>query len=147
MSTSEEPEATEAELRAALEEEMKRVRVEDLVLQSVVSILNLGIRRAGLPPGTEGECDWDQVRIAVDAVRGLGPVIEQAAPAQAGAIRDALAQLQMAYVRERGAGAPPAAGPPGGGGVEPAPGRPAPSPGGEKAGPAQSSGRLWVPGQ
>jgi len=36
---------TEEEMRAQLEEEIRKVRVEDVVLQSVVSILNLSARR------------------------------------------------------------------------------------------------------
>ena len=140
-------EPTEEEMRAALEEEMKRVRVEDVLLQSVVSLVNLGARRAGLAPGTEGERDLDQTRLSIDAVRSVLPLLEPVAPDQVKAIRDALSQLQMAYVRaggtppEEGAPAPPAGGPPGAEGTGPAP-EEKPS-----RGPAQSSGRLWVPGQ
>lgn len=138
---------SEEEIRAAMEEEMKRVRVEDVVLQSVVSLVNLGARRAGLAPGAEGEKDLDQTRLAIDSVRALLPVLEPIAGEQAGAIREALAQLQMAYVRA--GGTPPA-------GEEPAPAEPAPpaaepGPGGQQepggAAPPRSSGRLWVPGQ
>ena len=36
---------SEEELREQLEEEIRKVRIEDVVLQSVVSILNLAARR------------------------------------------------------------------------------------------------------
>ena len=62
-------------------------------------MVNLGMRRTGLAPGTEGERDPDQVKLAIEGVRALLPLVEQAAPAQAGPIRDALSQLQLAYVR------------------------------------------------
>ncbi len=130
------PEPTEEEVRAAMEEEMKHVRVEDVLLQSVVSLVNLGARRAGVAPELVEEADPEQVRVAVEAVRALLPLLEEIAPDQAPAIRDALSQLQLAYARGRG-GAPA----PG----ESAPPRPPAEP--EPPGPAPGSGRLWIPGQ
>lgn len=162
MSTSDQP--SEEELRAAYEAEIKKIRVEQILLEQVVSLVNLGMRRTGLSPGTEDERDVAQVRTAIEAVRALLPLIEQSAPPQAGAVREALSQLQLAYVRLGGTSeAPPtqpsaAAGegtpPPSeaGRGSQPArEDRPAtpepdgPAPG--EPGPAQRSGRLWVPGQ
>ncbi|HWC86165.1 MAG TPA: hypothetical protein VG388_06485 [Solirubrobacteraceae bacterium] len=170
MSTSEQP--SEEELRAAYEAEMKRLRVEQVLLESVVSLVNLGMRRTGLAPGTESERDPAQVHLAIESVRALNPIVEQILPEQAGPIRDAVSQLQLAYVKIGGrapaeAGAPstgagaaePAAkaGPgataePGVQGASGAPGAPptppapeGPTPG--EPGPAQRSGRLWIPGQ
>lgn len=142
MSAQEPPEPTEEEMRAALEEELKRVRVEQVVLEATVSILNVAVLRSGLVPGSEQERDPAQMRVGIEAVRALLPVAEQAVgPAQARPLRDALAQLQMAYVRA--AGDAPA--------EEPAaPGAPPEPPSAaepEGPGPAQRSGRLWVPGQ
>lgn len=134
-----EPEPAEEELRAALEEEMKRVGVADILLQGVVSMLNIGFRRTGVAPGTEGERDLEQVALAVDAVRAQLGVIERAAPEQLRPIRDALSQLQMAFVQA--GGAPPAEGV----AAPPAPEPPPQSPTGP--GSAQSTGRLWVPGR
>ncbi len=157
-------ELTEEELREAYEAQVKRLRVEHVVLENVVTLANLGMRRTGLAPGTEEERDPGQVRMAIESIRVLMPMVEEAAPQQAGAIRDALSQLQLAFVRIGGAasaGAGPGPGgsaepgggsEPGDGGVEPGGGEPAPGgqpPGGkrEEPGPAQKSGRLWVPGQ
>jgi hypothetical protein len=124
---------------------MKRVRVQDLLLQGVVSALNLGFRRAGGAPGTEDERDLDQARLAIEAVRAHLPLLEEVAPDQLKAIRDALAQLQMAFVRAGGK-APEGSSEPAT--AEPAPGAPpAQESGAEGTGPAQSSGRLWVPGR
>ena len=118
MSTSDQP--TEEELRAAYEAELKKIRVEQILLDQVVSLINLGMRRTGLSPGTEDERDLAQVRLSIEAVRTLLPLIEQTAPPQAGQIREALSQLQMAFVRLGGAGGP-AAGPGSeGGGRDPA---------------------------
>ena len=146
-------EPTEEELRAALEQEMKRVRVQDVLLQTVVSLLNLGGRRAGLAPGTEGERDLAQVQTAIDGVRALLPLVERsgdaAASADMRAIRDALAQLQLAYARLGGGKGQPAQAGAAGEVSEDAPSPPQPGsaerPG--EPGPPRSSGRLWIPGQ
>ncbi len=117
------PPPTEEELRAAYEAELKQLRVEDVVIQTIVSLLNLGGRKAGLAPGTEDERDLDQLALAVESVRRLLPFVEEVLGPDATQLRDALAQLQMAYVRLGGTGpegavgepaaaAPPAAPPP-----------------------------------
>jgi hypothetical protein len=98
---------SEEELRAAYEAEIKKIRVEQILLEQVVSIVNLGMRRTGLAPGTEDERDIDQVWVAIEAVRALLPLIERSAPTQGGQIRDALSQLQLAYVRLGGSSGAP----------------------------------------
>lgn len=137
---------TEEELRAAYEAELKALRVEEVVAQTVVSLLNLGARKAGLLPGTEDETDAGQVALAVESVRRLLPLVEPALGESAGQIKDALSQLQVAYARLAGEeGAPEGDGPP----AQDAPGPQAPgggSDGGE--GPAGAGGSgLWVPGR
>ena len=133
---------TEEELQAAYEAELKRIHVDDVLLQTVVSLLNLGGRRAGLAPGAEDERDLDQVRSAIEGVRALLPLVEPRLGPDAAQLHQALSQLQLAYAR--GTGAQPGGGPPEGGA---APTEPQPAGGQEGTGPAQSSGRLWVPGQ
>jgi hypothetical protein len=153
--SSQSGEPSEEELQAAYEAELRRLRVEHVLLDNVAMLANLGMRRTGLAPGTEGERDPAQVRLAIESLRALLPVLEQVAPSQVGAVRDAVSQLQMAYVRIGGQPAPsgasqgdaPVAGAEPGaasGPAEPAP-EPPPKPG--EPGPAQRSGRLWVPGQ
>ena len=46
---------SEEELRAAYEAEIKKVRVEHVLLEHVVTLVNLGMRRTGMAPGTEDE--------------------------------------------------------------------------------------------
>jgi hypothetical protein len=145
---------TEEELRAAYEEQLKQIRVEDVLVQTVLSLINLGSLRAGLVPGNESEADPQQLRQAIEAVRALLPQVEPVLGPDARQIRDAVSRLQMEYARLAGAGGAPGA--PGGGGGEgggdepkrePAPegAEQQPKPG--EPGPAQSSGRLWVPGR
>jgi hypothetical protein len=127
---------TEEELRAAYEAELKKVRVDDLLIQTILSLISLGGRRAGLAPGTEDERDPAQVRQAIEGVRALLPLAEAALGPDVAKVRDALSQLQMAYSRLAGQPPEPESKP-----AEPAAEKP------EGHGPAQSSGRLWVPGQ
>jgi hypothetical protein len=135
------PEFTEEELRA-LEAEMERISVDDVLIQTVVTLLNLGARKAGLAaqPGEAPAADWDQVRQAIEGARALLPLLEQRHAEELGSVRDALARLQMVYAQRSGQ-APPE----GGGEAPPEGGAEPPKP--EGPGPAQTSGRLWVPGQ
>jgi hypothetical protein len=143
MSTSE-PEGrppTEEELRAAYEAEIKKIRIDQVLLEHVVTLVNLGMRRTGLAAGTEEERDIEQVRTAIDAIRAQLPLLERTAGDKIGPIRDALSQLQLAFVKIGGsqADAPTESAPP------PQQSQAPPQPG--QPGPAQRSGKLWVPGQ
>ena len=145
---------SEEELRAAYEAEIKKVRIEQILLENIVTLVNLGMRKTGIAPGTEDERDPAQVQVAIEAIRVQLPLVEQIAPQQVAPIRDALSQLQMAYVRVGGGPGPPGADPPetqSGSQAPPAPPSATepppeePKPG--EPGPAQRSGRLWTPGQ
>jgi hypothetical protein len=147
-------EPTEEELRAAYEAELSRISSADMMLQTVVSLLNIGIRRIGLAGTPDAQpvskADLEQVRDAIDGVSALLAVLERHHPEELRPMRDALAQLQIAYTRQssqeasepaveqapQGAGQPTAEdqGPTPQSSEEPRPG------------PAQASGRLWVPG-
>jgi hypothetical protein len=137
------PEFSEEELRQ-LEAEMERITVDDVLIQTTVTLLNLAARKAGLgaPPGEAPAADWEQVRQAIEGARALLPLLESRHTEQLGPVRDTLARLQMVYAqRAGGQPAQPAEGAP----QEPAkPGEPEQP---EGPGPAQTSGRLWVPGQ
>jgi hypothetical protein len=123
---------------------------------------------AGAPEGAQAaaspERDLDQVRDAIDGVRALVGILERSMPQELGPLRDALSRLQLAYAQE----VQTAAGAAGPAGVEGQAGEPGARPqspndgpaertdekGGPAAeqdpgapGPAESSGRLWVPGR
>jgi hypothetical protein len=134
-------EPTEEELRAAYEQQLKQIKVDDVLVQTVLSLINLGSLRAGVVPGNEAEADPQQLRQAIEGVRALLPLIEPALGPDVRQIRDAVSRLQMEYARlAGGATAPPAEEQP----AAPEADQP-PKP--EGPGPAESSGRLWVPGR
>jgi hypothetical protein len=126
-------------LRAQLEEELKKISVRDVLVQTVVTLINLGGQRLGLSEAGKDAADPDQTRVAIEAVRSLLPLLEPDEPsaAQVRPIRDALAQLQMAYAQR--AGAPE--GPQDAGQQAQSPPRPRDQPS-SNTGP---SGGLWVP--
>ncbi|HEY5389807.1 MAG TPA: hypothetical protein VIJ83_04565 [Solirubrobacteraceae bacterium] len=136
---------SEAELRAAWEEQLRLLQPADVIVQAVVSLISLAGRRLGVEPGTEQERDLEQVRDAIDGARALMPVLERREdPASLGSLRDALSGLQMEYAKLAGAGA-------GAGAAAPPHAESAAPPAPEEAekggpGPAQRSGRLWIPG-
>jgi hypothetical protein len=128
--TDQQPDITEEELR----EQLSRVRVQDVVIQTVVSIINLAAAKAE---------DREQLRVGIEAARALLPLVEAELGEEAASFRDAISQLQLAYAK--GPEAVAARSAPGGESSQPPPAaEPDPASG---PGPAQSSGRLWIPGQ
>jgi hypothetical protein len=100
----------EEELQRRLEEQLRKVRVQDLLLESVASILNLAARRIA----KEDERDLEQGRVGIEAVRALLGLLEPKAREQ---VQEALSQVQVLYAREAQGGGeapdqPPAETPP-----------------------------------
>lgn len=140
-------EPSEDELRAAFEEQLRNVSVEDVLLQTVATLVNLGARRLGLipEPGEDPTAirDMPQAKLAIDGARALAPLCPDD---HAESIRQALSQLQLAYARAaQEGGAPAAAGerPPAepAGGPEAAPKPPDPS----EAERAKARSKIWTP--
>ena len=123
------------------EQQLKQIRVDDVLIQTVLSLINLGSLRAGVVPGNEAEADPQQLRQAIEGVRALLPLVEPALGPDARQVRDALSRLQMEYARLAGAGAAQAGGEPASEGEQQQPPKP------EGPRPAEASGRLWVPGR
>ena len=94
---------SEQELLEQLEAELKKLKVVDVLAQTIYTVSSLGWRR--LAPGDER--DLDEARLAIEALRALLPVLEPALPAEA--TRDfgqVVANMQLAYAK---AAAEPAA--------------------------------------
>jgi hypothetical protein len=134
-------------MRAALEEQMRRITVQDVLIQTVVTLINLGGRRLGLagPPEQAGEKDAEQARLAIEGARALVPLLPQ--EADLGPVRDALSQLQLAYVQLAQAGdGPEQPGDEGEPGVkQPDPAPEAPAAPAEDAERAKARAKIWTP--
>jgi hypothetical protein len=127
------PPQSEEELRARIEEQLRTVRVQDLLLESVVSVLNLTARRIA----KEDERDLEQARVGIEAVRAMVGLLDGE---QAEQVRSALSQVQVLYAKHAGDGEPDAGEEEATGAEQPpAPERPAPS--AAQRGPS----KLWTP--
>ena len=80
------------EMKARLEEEMRTIRVEDLILQSTVSILSLAARRIA----KDDERDLEQGKAGIDASKALLDFLPDDA---AGQVREAVSELQLLYAK------------------------------------------------
>lgn len=118
---------SEEELRARIEEQLKQVRVQDLLVESAASIVNLTARRIA----KEDEQDLEQARVGIEAVRALTELIDGEVQGQ---IRGALSELQILYAKAS-KGEPLEGGAEGGG---------APPP--EQPAPEKPQSKLWTPG-
>jgi len=96
----------EEELAQQLAEELRRLRVEDVLIQTLITISSIGYRRLGLTEDTKDDRDLQQVKLAIDTMTALTPVLENVVPAEL--IRDfnqSVASLQLAYAQAAGEGA------------------------------------------
>src|SRR3954464_8113685 len=90
---------------AALEAEMERLTVDDVLLQTLVTLINLGARKAGLaaePGEAPPQRDLGQTRQAIEGARPILPLLEPRHGEQLAPVRDALSRLQMAFVQLSG---------------------------------------------
>ena len=93
MAESESPPPSDEELVQRLEEELKKLKVSDLLVQTLYTLSSLGYRKL-----SEDDRDLEQARLAIEALRVLLPVLEGAVGDDV--IRDfkqVTANLQLAY--------------------------------------------------
>jgi hypothetical protein len=131
-------EPTEEELRAAFEEQMRRITVPDVLVQTAVTLVNLGSQKLA------EDHDLEQARAAIEGARTLLPLLPEEVQSP---LKDALSQLQMAFVRESQdpGGQPDAAEAPQqepGGAQEPGA---AQEPGDDEAERAKARAKIWTP--
>jgi hypothetical protein len=83
----------ERQLIEELQSELAKLKVSDLLLQTLYSVSSLAYHRINAESR-----DLDQARLGIDALRALVPVLEGSVPEEA--LRDfhqVLANLQLAY--------------------------------------------------
>lgn len=82
----------EEEIREALE----KLRVEDVLIQTAATLIDLAARRLGLAGG-DAPKQLDQAGLAIEGLRALQPLLTEE---QQKAVSEPLSQLQMAFARE-----------------------------------------------
>jgi hypothetical protein len=92
-----EPQAgpSQEELMEQLEAELKKLKVSDVLVQTVFTVSSLGFAKL-----QEQDRDLEQVKLAIESMRALVPSLEGAVPAEV--IRDfnqMVANLQLAYAK------------------------------------------------
>ena len=91
----EERQPTGDEVLEQLEEELKKLKVADILVQTVFTVSSLGYRKLG-----EEDRDLEQARLAIEALRALVPVLKGTVPDQV--MRDfeqLVANMQLAYAQ------------------------------------------------
>lgn len=81
------------QLLQQLEEELKKLKVTDLLVQTLYTVSSLGYRKL-----SEQERDLDEARLAIEALRALLPVLEGSVDeALVRDFRQVTSNLQLAY--------------------------------------------------
>ena len=89
----ERPAKGDEEVLRELEDELRKLKVGDLLVQTLYTVSSLGYRRLG-----EDDRDLEQARVAIEALRALLPVLEGVvAPEVTRDFGQVLANMQLAY--------------------------------------------------
>jgi predicted nucleic acid-binding protein len=76
-----------------LEEELKKLKVADLLVQTLYTVSSLAYRKL-----SEEDRDLDQAKLAIEALRALLPVLEDSVPEELGRdFKQVTSNLQLAY--------------------------------------------------
>jgi len=103
----EERRLTDDERAALLKEQLKRLRVIDVVYDMMVQLVQFGYQKLGLTEETRELRNLDDARVAVEALRRLIEVAEGEDDTDMESLRATLAQLQLSFARaaQEGSGA------------------------------------------
>jgi hypothetical protein len=86
-------EQSDQELVHQVEEELKKLKVSDLLVQMLYTVSSLGYRKL-----SEDDRDLDQAKLAIDSLRALLPVLEGVVPDDVMRdFRQVTSNLQLAY--------------------------------------------------
>jgi hypothetical protein len=96
----------EEEAARRLAEELRNLKVEDVLLNVLVQISSIGYRRLGLTEETKEDRDLGQAKLAIDTMKALTPVLVQVVPSELVLeFEQSVAELQLAYVKAASEGA------------------------------------------
>ncbi|HJS70414.1 MAG TPA: hypothetical protein VJ744_06360 [Gaiellaceae bacterium] len=87
-------------LARELAEELRKLRVEDVLVNTLVHVSTIGYRRLGLTEDSRDERDLDQSRLAVETMQALVPVLQGFLPEDVvSGFQEQVANLQLAYAK------------------------------------------------
>jgi hypothetical protein len=93
-------EPDQEEIARELAEELRRLRVEDVLVSTLVQVSSIGYRRLGLTEESREERDLPQTALAIETMRALVPVLEDFLPEELlASFEDQIANLQLAYAK------------------------------------------------
>jgi hypothetical protein len=88
------------QLARELAEELRKLRVEDVLVNTLVHVSTIGYRRLGLTEDSVDERDLDQSRLAIETMQALVPVLEGFLPEDVvNGFQEQVANLQLAYAK------------------------------------------------
>ena len=91
--------ASEEELVAKLEEELRKLTVSDMLLQTAFTVSSLAYRKL-----SGEDRDLPQARLAIEGLKAIAPVLEGSVPDQTlKDLQQVIANLQLAYAQAAGA--------------------------------------------
>ena len=88
-------EASQEDLIEQLEAELKKLKVSDVLVQTIFTVSSLGFAKL-----RDEDRDLEQVKLAIESMRALVPSLEGSVPAEV--VRDfnqMVANLQLAYAK------------------------------------------------
>ena len=77
------------EILREFDEELRKLKVGDLLVQTLYTVSSLGYRRLG-----DSDRDLEQARLAIDALKALQPLVPEAAGRE---LQGVVASLQLAF--------------------------------------------------
>ncbi|HXV58922.1 MAG TPA: hypothetical protein VD704_13745 [Gaiellaceae bacterium] len=95
------PEEQEQErLARELAEELRKLRVEDVLVNTLVHVSSIGYRRLGLTEESSADRDLGQASLAIETMKALVPVLQGFLPGDVvNGFEEQVANLQLAYAR------------------------------------------------
>jgi hypothetical protein len=95
-----EGELDEDAIARELAEELRKLRVEDVLVNTLVHVSSIGYRRLGLTDDSREERDLPQTALAIETMQALVPVLQDFLPGElVGGFEEQIANLQLAYAK------------------------------------------------
>jgi hypothetical protein len=93
-------ELEQEQLARELAEELKKLRVEDVLVNALVHVSTIGYRNLGLTEESRDERDLEQTRLAIETMQALVPVLQDFLPEDlVSGFEEQIANLQLAYAK------------------------------------------------